>query len=98
MSDFQNGFREGRSTESSTHSLTSFIESAFDERKVCAAAFLDIKSAFESAWIQVSFESEIPLQKSCCHLGPGLHFFQIGMSRMYARKGAIPLFVKYVRR
>ena len=50
MSDFQNGFREGRSTESSTHSLTSFIESAFDERKVCAAAFLDIKSAFESAW------------------------------------------------
>jgi hypothetical protein len=50
ISDFQHGFREGRSTDSAAHSLTFFIESAFVERKVCAAAFLDIKSAFDSAW------------------------------------------------
>jgi hypothetical protein len=50
MSDFQHGFREGRLTESAAHSLISLTESAFDERKVCAAKYLDIKSAFDSAW------------------------------------------------
>lgn len=46
----QHGFRENRSTETAAHSLVSFIESAFSEKKVCATAFLDIKSAFDSAW------------------------------------------------
>ena len=34
ISDYQHGFREGRSTESAAHSLTSVIESAFAEHKV----------------------------------------------------------------
>jgi hypothetical protein len=46
----QHGFRENRSTETAAHSLVSFIESSFSEQKVCASAFLDIKSAFDSAW------------------------------------------------
>jgi hypothetical protein len=50
LSHNQHGFRESHSTETAAHSLTSFIESAFLERKTCAAAFLDIKSAFDSAW------------------------------------------------
>jgi hypothetical protein len=40
LNDCQHGFRENRS----------FIKSAFSEKKVAAAAFLDIKSAFDSAW------------------------------------------------
>ena len=50
LSSNQHGFREGRSTDTAAHSLTSFIESAFSEKKFCASAFLDIKSAFDSAW------------------------------------------------
>jgi hypothetical protein len=50
ISDFQNGFREGRSTETAAHSLISFVETGFEEKKVSAAAFLNIKSAFDSAW------------------------------------------------
>ena len=46
----QHGFRENRSTGTAAHSLVSFIESAFSEKKVCGTAFLDIKSAFDSAW------------------------------------------------
>jgi hypothetical protein len=50
LSPKQHGFRENRFTETAAHSLVSFIESAFSEKKVCATAFLDIKSAFDSAW------------------------------------------------
>jgi hypothetical protein len=50
LNDCQHGFRENRSTDSAAHSFISFIESAFSEKKVAAAAFLDIKSAFDSAW------------------------------------------------
>ncbi|KAI9560547.1 hypothetical protein GHT06_011489 [Daphnia sinensis] len=50
ISTNQHGFRENRSTETAAHSLISFIEVAFTERKVCASAFLDLKSAFDSAW------------------------------------------------
>jgi hypothetical protein len=50
LNDCQHGFRENRSTDSAAHSFISFIESAFSDKKVAAAAFLDIKSAFDSAW------------------------------------------------
>jgi hypothetical protein len=43
----QHGLRGNHSTETAAHSLVSFIESAFSEKKVCATAFLEIKSA---AW------------------------------------------------
>lgn len=46
----QHGFRGNRSTDTAAHTLVSFIEDAFSENKVCATAFLDIKSAFDSAW------------------------------------------------
>jgi len=46
----QHGFRENRSTETAAHSLVNYIEDAFFDQKVCASAFLDIKSAFDSAW------------------------------------------------
>lgn len=50
LCDSQHGFREGRSTETAAHSLVSCIESAFTAKESAAGAFLDIKSAFDSAW------------------------------------------------
>ena len=44
----QNGLRENRSTDTTAHSLVSFIESVFSEKKICTTAFFDIKS--DSAW------------------------------------------------
>lgn len=43
-------FRENRSSETAAHYLVCHIEEALSEQKVCALAFLDIKSAFISAW------------------------------------------------
>jgi hypothetical protein len=45
----QHCLRGNRSTETAAHSLVSFIESAFSEKKVCATIFLEIKSTFDSA-------------------------------------------------
>lgn len=50
ISTSQHGFRANHSTETAAHTLVSFIEDAFSENKVCATAFFDIKSAFDSAW------------------------------------------------
>ncbi|KZS01830.1 Uncharacterized protein APZ42_001392, partial [Daphnia magna] len=50
FSSDQHGFREGKSTETTRHSLVSFIETAFSDKQSCATAFLDIQSAFDSAW------------------------------------------------
>ena len=50
LSSNQHGFRESHSTDTAAHSLTFFIESAFSEKKFCASAFWDIKSAFDLAW------------------------------------------------
>ncbi len=50
LSQNQHGFREGKSTESATLSLVSFIENGFSGKLYTASAFLDIKSAFDSAW------------------------------------------------
>ena len=49
LSPDQHGFREAKSTKTAGHALVSHIESGFDE-KISACAFLDIKSAFDSAW------------------------------------------------
>jgi hypothetical protein len=45
----QHGLRGNRSTETAAHSLEFYIESVFSKKKVCATAFLEIKSAFDSA-------------------------------------------------
>lgn len=50
LCDSQHGFMEGRSTETAAQSLISCIESAFSAKESAACAFLDIKSAFDSAW------------------------------------------------
>ncbi len=50
FSSNQHGFTDGRPTESACHSLTSFIHEGFQSKQVTACAFLDIKSAFDSAW------------------------------------------------
>jgi hypothetical protein len=48
--DNQHGFIPGRSTETAAHQLTNYIESGFMRNSVTAAAFLDIKAAFDTAW------------------------------------------------
>ena len=50
FSDNQHGFLDGRSTETAAHSLISFVEKGFRTKQCSAAAFIDIKSAFDSAW------------------------------------------------
>jgi hypothetical protein len=50
LSPDQHGFREAKSTETAGHSLITHIENGFVEKKVSACAFLDINSAFDSAW------------------------------------------------
>ena len=50
FSEDQHGFRAGKSTETAAHSLSSFVESGFSNKCYSAAVFLDIRSAFDSAW------------------------------------------------
>ena len=50
LSPDQHGFRSGKSTETAVHSLVTGIENGFSAKEVTACAFLDIKSAFDSAW------------------------------------------------
>ncbi len=59
----QHGFRPGRSTESAGHALTSLIEKNFSDKLYSAAVFLDIKSAFDSAWHPAILAALI--KKSC---------------------------------
>ncbi|KZS07320.1 Uncharacterized protein APZ42_028989 [Daphnia magna] len=50
LSPNQHGFTQGKSTETATHSLISFCDAAKEAKCVTACAFLDIKSAFDTAW------------------------------------------------
>ena len=50
ISSNQHGFVGGRSTETAAHALVSFVEKGFSARRCAAAIFIDIKSAFDSAW------------------------------------------------
>ena len=49
FSDRQHGFREGKSSESATHQLSTFIEQGFSKKHTTATAFIDIQSAFDKA-------------------------------------------------
>jgi ribonuclease HI len=49
FSDRQHGFREGKSTESAAHQLSTFIEEGFSKKHSTATAFIDIQSAFDKA-------------------------------------------------
>lgn len=48
--DFQFGFRTGHSTIEQVHRIVSKINSAFEEKKYCSVAFLDISQAFDKVW------------------------------------------------
>jgi hypothetical protein len=50
FSQFQHGFREEKSTESTAHKLIERIESGFKRKDFTACVFLDIKAALDSAW------------------------------------------------
>jgi ribonuclease HI len=49
FSDRQHGFREGKSTETAAHLLTSFVEQGFTLGHSTATAFIDFQSAFDRA-------------------------------------------------
>lgn len=46
----QFGFRENHSTLEQIHRITSVIEEALEEKKVCSAVFLDVAQAFDKVW------------------------------------------------
>ena len=50
FSNHQHGFLSERSTETAAHDLISYIENGFSQKQKTAAVFIDIKSAFDSAW------------------------------------------------
>lgn len=46
----QFGFREGHSTIEQVHRVVQEIHTAFEEKKYCAAAFIDVSQAFDKVW------------------------------------------------
>lgn len=46
----QFGFRDNHSTIDQVHRISEFIESAYEEKKTCAAVFLDVSQAFDKVW------------------------------------------------
>lgn len=48
--DFQFGFRNQHSTIEQVQRVITLIESAFEEKKYCAAVFLDVSQAFDRVW------------------------------------------------
>ena len=63
----QFGFRESHSTIDQVHRIVNFIETAFEEKKVCSAVFLDVSQAFDKVWhegLDIKLRSVLP--KSYC--------------------------------
>ena len=50
ISSNQHGFQIKKSTETALHTLVSEIEVRFEGKETTASAFIDIKSAFDTAW------------------------------------------------
>jgi hypothetical protein len=48
--DHQFGFRSGHSTVQQCHRIVQYIAESIEDRKVCAAVFLDIQQAFDKVW------------------------------------------------
>lgn len=48
--DHQFGFRKQHSTIEQTHRLVDIIKNAFESKKYCSAAFLDVQQAFDKVW------------------------------------------------
>lgn len=50
ISDYQFGFRHSHSTIEQIHKLVRKINTAFEQKQYCSAAFLDISQAFDHVW------------------------------------------------
>ncbi|KAG5852664.1 hypothetical protein ANANG_G00064980 [Anguilla anguilla] len=50
FANFQNGFRNGRSTMESVTVLDQDIKKAFDSKEIVVSVFLDIEKAYDSLW------------------------------------------------
>jgi retron-type reverse transcriptase len=50
MSDRQYGFTPQKSTEQALHSLTNFIEQAFEQKGFALVIAVDILGAFDNTW------------------------------------------------
>lgn len=48
--DHQFGFRNNHSTIDQVYRITNEIEKAFEEKKICSTAFLDVSQAFDKVW------------------------------------------------
>lgn len=46
----QFGFRNKHSTIEQVHRITDVVEKALEEKKICAAVFLDVAQAFNKVW------------------------------------------------
>lgn len=61
----QFGFRRKHSTIDQIHRITTIIEKAFEERKVCSAVFLDVSQAFDKVWhegLECKLHKDLPRQ------------------------------------
>lgn len=61
----QFGFREEHSTIDQVHRVTDLIEKALEEKKICAAIFLDVKQAFDKVWhkgLMLKLQTLLPKQ------------------------------------
>ncbi len=61
LSPHQSGFREKPSTISATTLVVNDIVTAFDNRKCCAALFVDLSKAFETV-------DHLPLFQKLCYI------------------------------
>lgn len=50
ISENQHGFQGKKSTETALHAIVKEVEDGFEEKMSSACAFIDIKSAFDTAW------------------------------------------------
>lgn len=61
----QFGFREKHSTVEQVHRITNIIEKSLEEKKICAAVFLDVAQAFDKVWhkgLEYKLHRDLPRQ------------------------------------
>lgn len=67
--DHQFGFREKHNTVEQVHRVVSVIQNAFESKRYCSAAFIDISQAFDRVWHDgLITKIERLLPKFCHHL------------------------------
>jgi ribonuclease HI len=66
LTDFQAGFRCGRSTEDQISRLISHVSDGFQKRKRSVAAFVDFKRAFDTVYLQGLFAKLVKMGLPIC--------------------------------